>query len=278
MKISIFYFSGTGNTWWVSQEFGKIATERNHVVKLYNIEHADDFDIKTVVLDSDILGIAYPIYGSTYPNIMKSFLEELVKASDSIPTDQKPPYFVLTSMMIFSGDGAVMPDKYLKNGNFALRWALNIPISSNISVPGFRMNPAPENRVKKRKIKAKKNLENFLNKMEKNKKSIQIQWFFLGRFLGWTQRVFLKRAVDAVLNYSVDTDICIKCLKCVKECPVENILYDEISEEFTFLDKCIWCMRCYNFCPTQAVLIKNQYCDPKKFRRLKPISTEYKIK
>jgi len=278
MKISIFYFSGTGNTWWVVQEFKNIAIEQNHIVELHSIEKPSEYDLNNVILNSDILGIAYPIYGSTYPIIMEKFLEELVKTSKSIPAIKKPPCFVLTSMMIFAGDGAIMPGKYLKSANFAFRWALNIPISSNISVRGFRLNPAPEHRIKKRMIKASKTLKKFLDRIERNRKSIQIQWFFLGRFLGWTQRVFLKRSIDAVLNYSVDNDKCTKCMKCVKQCPVENIIYEEISEKFTFLKNCIWCMRCYNLCPTAAILVNGNYCDPKKYRRLKPISKDYTIK
>lgn len=278
MKISVFYFSGTGNTWWVCNEFMKLAKERNHSVQLYNIEKPDEFKLNHIMSDSDVLGIAYPIYGSTFPQITKEFLEALVRISIDIPQDKKPQCFVLTSMMLFSGDGAIMPAKYLKNAQIPFKWALNLAISSNISVPGFRMNPYSEKRIKKHMMKANSRLSKFLDKIELNQKSIQIQLSFIGRFLGWTQRVFLKRSIDAILNYSVDSELCTKCQKCVRQCPVENIVYDEISEQFSFLDNCVWCMRCYNLCPTQAIMVNKHYCDPKKFRRMHPISKEYKIR
>jgi len=41
MKISIFFFSGTGNTWWVTQKIKEIFEEKGHFVELYSIERKD---------------------------------------------------------------------------------------------------------------------------------------------------------------------------------------------------------------------------------------------
>ncbi|MHA1672861.1 MAG: hypothetical protein ACTSYI_04485 [Promethearchaeota archaeon] len=38
MKILLFYFSGTGNTWWPIKEFVRRTQEDHHTVDLYSIE------------------------------------------------------------------------------------------------------------------------------------------------------------------------------------------------------------------------------------------------
>jgi Fe-S-cluster-containing hydrogenase component 2 len=278
MKISIFYFSGTGNTWWICQEFMKIALNSNHDVKLYSIENLEKFEPYRIISESDILGIAYPTYGSDIPKIMKSFIQRIVAEIKEKPLNNKPSIMVLVSEMIFSGDGALVPRKYFHDISLPLKWGKNFALSSNISVPGFRANPADEKTLLKRKERAQHKLLKLIAKIEKNKEDKRPQLGIIGRFLGWIQRVFLDVTIKSLLKLSIDPKLCIKCMKCVNQCPVQNIIYDDESEIFTYLDKCIWCMRCFNFCPTHAILVNGRYCDPKKFKRMKPISKEYTIK
>ena len=273
MKIAVFYFSGTGSTWWVVQQFKKIAENRNHIINLYNIEKAGEFDTQNIISELDIIGFAYPIYGSDMPKIMKSFLNNQMK---KIEIEHKLPVLVLTSMLFFSGDGALLPRKFLDRNKFELKWTKNISLTSNISIPGFKVNPISQEKLNRRMKKAEDIMEKFVLDIENDKKRLRIQWGIAGWFLGGIQRIF-ERSMGYVIKFSADSERCIKCLKCVKECPVENIVYDEISEKIIFNNNCTWCMRCYTRCPTQAVLVRGRYCDPKKFKRLKPISKDYKI-
>ena len=273
MKIALFYFSGTGSTWWVTVQFKKIAEKRDHNVELYSIEQVNEIDLQKIVSSADIVGFAYPIYGSDMPNIMKSFLVDKIK---KIELDHKIPVLVLTSMLFFSGDGALMTNKYLDNAKMELRWTKNISLTSNISIPGFKVNPVSKEKLDRRMSNANEILEEFVINIENGKKQLRPQWGLGGRFLGWIQRIS-EPFMEKVIKFSADPDRCIKCLKCVKECPVENIVYEEISEKITFNNNCIWCMRCYTRCPTQAVLVRGRYCDPNKFERLKPISKDFSI-
>ncbi|MHA1109894.1 MAG: EFR1 family ferrodoxin [Promethearchaeota archaeon] len=273
MKIAVFYFSGTGSTWWAINQFKIIAETRNHTVELYSIEKSEEFNLRDIFSRVDIGGFAYPIYGSDLPQIMKTFLTTHIK---NLESDRKIPVLVINTMLLFSGDGALIIRRFFKKSNLELKWTLNIPLSSNISIPGFRANPVSQEKLDKRMNKAENALENFILDIEAGKKSTKAQWGILGRFLGMFQRVF-EKSVGWLMKYSSDPERCIKCMKCVKECPVENIVYDEIEEKIKFGNNCTWCMRCYTRCPTQAVLVRGRYCDPEKFKRLKPISKDFKI-
>lgn len=50
--------------------------------------------------------------------------------------------------------------------------------------------------------------------------------------------------------YKVNTNRCVKCMRCVKECPVQNIRYK--NGRFSFGMECVGCGRCYFQCPVDA--------------------------
>ena len=51
-------------------------------------------------------------------------------------------------------------------------------------------------------------------------------------------------------RYKIDANKCIKCMRCVNECPINNIEY--IEDKFLFKNKCLMCMRCVMNCPSDA--------------------------
>ena len=53
--------------------------------------------------------------------------------------------------------------------------------------------------------------------------------------------------------YKVDMNKCVKCMKCVKDCPEQNIRFE--NGKFKFSHHCEMCMRCSFYCPTDAFKI-----------------------
>ncbi|TFF90571.1 MAG: flavodoxin family protein, partial [Promethearchaeota archaeon] len=199
IKFIIFYFSGTGNTWWVTKEFANIIEEKGNQVEIYSIENekCDDVNfLKEKIREVDALGIAYPIYGSTAPKIMWTFIEKLKEASEVIEegisqrNEEKTRIsFVITTMALFSGDGALVTRKELETIGFKLIGAINLKMSSNISIPYFPYNPVEKEKLEKRKKKAIEDLEDFYSDLIKEKKHLEGRWNLLGKFGGWMQRV-----------------------------------------------------------------------------------------
>jgi len=52
-------------------------------------------------------------------------------------------------------------------------------------------------------------------------------------------------------KFTVDEDVCIKCGKCAKVCPVDNI--QGTPPEWIHNGRCTSCLACYHYCPTHAI-------------------------
>ena len=55
------------------------------------------------------------------------------------------------------------------------------------------------------------------------------------------------------------TDDRVKCGKCIKVCPVQNISFREGS--IVFADRCVACLGCYHRCPNKAIRYQNKKKD-----------------
>ncbi len=55
--------------------------------------------------------------------------------------------------------------------------------------------------------------------------------------------------------YKVDKKKCIRCRKCMINCPTHNIRYDKNKKKIYFNQNCVMCMRCSLKCPTDAITI-----------------------
>jgi len=201
---------------------------------------------------------------------MWAFLEKLINISKEIPKtssgeENKKFGFSITTMALFSGDGALVAKKQLREIGFEILGAINLKMASNVSIPYFHFDPVEQDKLERRKKKAIVDLKDFYNDLINNKKHLEGRWNLLGKLGGWIQRVGMDWALKKYLKYSVDSDLCTKCMFCVNNCPTNNISYNK--NKFEFSNKCTYCMRCYNFCPTQAILINDKYCDTKKYKR-----------
>jgi ferredoxin len=285
MKFVIFYFSGTGNTWWISREFCRVAENFGHNGEYISIENGvvqPKKYLKHKLEDVDALGIAYPIYGSTAPRIMWDFMESLKEVSGTELGNEKNGVnldkfgFILTTMALFSGDGALVLRGKMEKIGFPLRGAKNFKLASNISIPGFSFNPVDKEKLEKRKKKAKEKLESFIKRIIAGKKNLEGRWNLVGRFGGWIQRKFMDRTLERYINWSADMEKCTICELCLNNCPTENILLND--GKITFLDKCTYCMRCYNFCPTYAITPTDEPTDPEEYKRHRGCTENFKLK
>ncbi|UYP45504.1 hypothetical protein NEF87_001789 [Candidatus Lokiarchaeum ossiferum] len=279
MRFTTFFFSGTGNTWWVTREFSRLVQELGHEAQYYSLEnkaiHDSEF-LKTVFNESDAIGIAYPIYGSTLPKIMWQFLDELGQLDFSKLSNACKVGYTLTSVALFSGDGALVPRKKMKILGLQLQGAMNFQMTSNLSVPFFRYNPVSMEKLESRKNRNRKKMRKLILRLSKGKKCME------GRnplliFVGWLQRIFGEKEISLISKYwSVDRSKCTQCLLCVKDCPTNSIEY--FDDKFIFHKSCTACMRCYNRCPSSAIQIFNRTADPEKYRRFHGPGEGFKIK
>ncbi len=272
MRFSTFYFTGTGNTWWAAREFTSIAKNAGHEAAYYSLESetlqkGGDEMIARIIKESDAIGIAYPVYGSTLPEIMWDFLDRLIRIRRQFPQIERKVGYTLTTMALFSGDGALVPRKKLKQAHFILKGAINLIMASNMGIPYFRYNPVGMEKLERRKAYDRKKLAKLVRRLGSGKKYLEGRNPFLIA-IGFFQRIFMPLEKKIIHKYwSVHMESCTRCMLCVNTCPTDSIEYFEEKDTFTLKSTCISCLRCYNYCPTNSILLFNKGMNTKKYRR-----------
>jgi len=241
----IFFFSGTGNTWWVAEEFSKQLSEKGLATKAYSIETVSQQEINELIKSSTITGFAYPVHASDLPRPMIKFLR-------SLPEETGKKTFIICTQWIWSGDGAAVGASILKDKGYDVLWGEHVLMPNNVAVSVIRLpytnDPAKLKPVLKR---AGRRLDRFADKIISGKVS-RHGFNPVSRFLGSMQRVPYRLVYRRLQNdIAVDHTVCIDCGQCVRLCPVNNIVCSE--GEYLTRGNCIICLRCYNACPVAAI-------------------------
>lgn len=242
MKIAIFQFSGTGNTFFTSciiqEEFAKKEIECD----VFSIEREEEYNI--IIEKYDIVGFGYPIYVSDMPIIYKKFVDKLQIT--------KKRAFVFCTQMLVSGDGAAVGARTIKKKGFMIRQQEHFNLPNNISdfkILKFTKKIKYGKIMKRTKKKANKFVFNIIGNKRKRKGSNVFSFL-----IGFMQRGPFKKFEGSLFGNAikVDDDDCIKCNKCVELCPVGNLI---IEDKVVTRGLCIACYRCINYCPTNSLHI-----------------------
>ncbi len=233
MKTAYCYFSASGNGLDVANKL----QERLKGDIIY-IKDADIISLK----DYERIIIITPLYsfGPAIP------IEDFIKKLRGF--NEKEFYIVIT-FAGFSANSEYILNNIFKENNLKLKniYKIMMPVSfSTVVVPSEKMQNAILKKLPKKidniinsiNIKEeriiKKNIFSFLDKVwEKNKKELSLM----------------------AKDFSVNEN-CIKCQKCVKICPMNNIKM--VDNEVKFYINCCACLACYNQCPTKAIQYKNK--------------------
>ncbi len=246
MKIFAVYFSGTGNTKYAVERFlrgfdGSWA---------HSIEEPLDF--RRAAEDFDTILVAYPIYGSDMPLLMRDFLKtnkQLFAGKNMI---------TLVTQFLFSGDGGRLAYRLVRKDAGRLLASMHIPMPANINMPpimsiknGLEIEPKIE--------KANRKIDRCAECLRQGR-SVHNGWgpfSFLAGFLGqrlWYQLFFVSHYRKKL---RVNPARCIRCGLCVKTCPVDNLTLGDVTVETQ--NTCILCYRCVNQCPVQAITLMSKH-------------------
>lgn len=242
-KIAIFFFSGTGNTWWVTQKLAEVLGEEGHQAREYSIEGLEPGEADRLIRDADVVGFGYPVYGSDLPDPMKGFLTGLA------PVNREA--FIYCTQWLWSGDGARVATEFLHSG-FRVKWAEHFLMPNNVSVSVLRL---PYTNDKKKFARVLKRAEKRARKLAAriSRESPFLRGFSQAAVLsGYLQRGPFRRMYEGLRDdISVDLERCTRCGQCVRLCPVGNLYRSRDSVKAR--GRCILCLRCYSFCPEMAV-------------------------
>jgi len=244
-KISIFYFSGTGNTKLLVDEFKKKFSKKDYRVNVFRIESYNILDHK--LEEDEIVGLFFPVaMFLTYPFI-KNFINK-------IPQANKNYCFVITSMGGFSLClKSYLKYKLIKKNYYPLLYK-EIIMPDNYFL----------NKLDKKDIIINKALTSFISTLHEVQRTIENKAIIKLSYK-WNSVKFFHHILNTLSNFAfyiskknkkyikLDKNSCIKCGICETLCPVKNI---KLLPYPKFLGHCEQCARCYNYCPNNALYRK----------------------
>jgi ferredoxin/flavodoxin len=236
MKISICYFSGTGNTAWVVGQLVQHLTALGEVAQAFSCEQVEPHD--ACLLHGDMLGIAFPVHGSWAPRNFRTFLEAL-------PAGNGLPLFALACAGYAGGDAAWYAARPLAARGYRPFLYANVFMPNNLLYPV----PGPE-QVQKILDKAGRKVARLASRIHARRRHVEgvHPW---GWLIGLLQRPLAPPVERWMIRRLFADEGCTGCGWCAEHCPVGNI--QVTGEQVRFGDACILCMRCFHHCPQQAI-------------------------
>lgn len=234
------YFSGTGNTKHCIEQF---VNEIDDSVSCFSIE---DAEVIYEIQKNDSIILAYPIYFSNLPKIVKDFLVN----NRTYFMDKK--VFIIATMGLFSGDGAGCGARLLARYGANIAGGLHLKMPDCISDEKALKKTTEQNRqlVQMAEVKIKEAAHKF--KSGKPTQEGLGFWYHIAGLFG--QRLWFYRKTKSYSNkLKINAEKCVGCGVCMKLCPLDNLNITDGKAQAQ--GKCTMCYRCVNNCPKQAITL-----------------------
>lgn len=267
MKKIIFYFSGTGNSYYVAKSIANSIDAQLEPTAAYGL-------LDELFFHVDIIGIVFPVYHQGVPNGVKDFIKKIKNLKNkyifAVCTYGDHPCLSLEYL-----------DKLLNKKNAYLSCGFSIQMPYNYISPTFRVkdffksfglrNLTMDEREKVYKVSKNKidKISRYVNEgkegiIEKDAVMIEKIIDYLNLRNTLQKKVWLKVAgYSGGSNISFDQAIkfmdhgfnvnsnCNACGLCKKICPVQNISLENNQPQWNHI--CEQCFACLHWCPQEAI-------------------------
>lgn len=242
MKISILYFSGTGNTKSIALGYEQALKNMDHMVTISSIENVTSLE------EHDVLIIGGPIYAGNMPHE----LIQWVRRNISKATGSKSAIVFSTSAGLQNAHGVKSIGKKLAQKGYSILELPTYEMPRNFYIDKYE--PTPEALQEDQFKNATQKIIDSVNMLQGNK-SIELQDSVL--LIDMMADLFNIMAKSLGKNFSID-ESCISCGVCEFNCPKRNITFKEKK----YHNSCILCTRCIHNCPVNAISYKNKKIEP----------------
>lgn len=265
MKISIFYFSGTGNSFAVARDISQKINGK--LVSISDVMHMNKIHV-----DSDYMGIVFPSYIAPVVGV-PLIIERFVKKISNITSIN---IFAICTCGGYECVNAIPSLAKLQTiikecgGKLSAQYSIRLPMNNldydHIPIP---INRDHDEIIRKGNIKNNDIYNRITNGKGTKFGFAKTLFFYLMMPLYALMRnpimrdlkVKAKESEDSKLTYhelvpltdkSIVVDVnCIGCGMCASVCPVANI--EIVNKRPEFLHKCEMCFACDEWCPQNAI-------------------------
>lgn len=242
-RLAAFYFSGTGNTKYVTERLCAKLSEK-WWPSIFDVCQANDFSDSIIRADRVLL--AFPVYGSSPPIPMRQFIYRHKKLW------QNKVVMIVATQYMFSGDGAAGLGRTLERFGARVEFAEHINMPNNLAdCKMFKIrNDAA---LRKTMAKADRRIDAFAAKILQGRPSRR-GFNVLSHAVGYfCQRRWWRKGESQKRKQLKISSLCSGCGLCAENCPVGNIRIE--NGKARAAGNCALCYRCINLCPRRAITL-----------------------
>lgn len=249
----IFTLSCTGNTRWAADLLAQTTNDR--VVSIPDAIHGDcTYRLRA----GERIGFCLPVHGWRLQPLVRYFIGKLnLVVNTSEGTPHKGPLPNYCYFLITCGDSCGEYGEHLEAALEAK--GLKVKSCCSVIMPESYvglpfMDVDTDLREAEKKMNARSLVLEFADIIAENRSVRKpLHRGALPRFYSRVLGNFFYKFLITDKRFKVDADKCIGCGKCLRQCPVGNIVMTDGKPEWLHSGKCLTCMACYHYCPEKAV-------------------------
>lgn len=235
MKNKLFYFSGTGNSLKVARDLADALGDAE-IIPIPNVMAKDN-----MIIDSESIGIIFPVYMFGMPLIVNEFIKKLNCNKDQYIFAVATYGGQLGSALLQAGESLKERGLKLSAGFSVLMPGNYTPLYGAISIE----------KQQEMSDKEKARIVEIVNIIRVRKPSLIEKNSAIFNFLSSLIYKFCAPRI-----YKMDKGFwadarCNSCGICQKVCPVDNIKIEDGRPKW--LGKCEQCLACLQWCPQEAI-------------------------
>ena len=262
----IFYFSGTGNTKWVASQIADAIGEELFYIP--DLIRKGQYEYEWH--EGERIGFCFPTHGWQPPGIVREFIRKLRMIRPPRPNGH-PSYsgwekdtqafcWALTTCGDNMGEAMTILNKDMAK-NLQLNTTDGQPLQaetlfsvimpeSYVCLP-FMKTDTEEKEAMKIEM-ATLQLPHIIQIIEERHRGIEeLEKGATPRLYSYVIGGYFNKQMITDKKFTVDEDVCIKCGKCAKVCPVDNI--KGTPPAWIHNGRCTCCLACYHHCPVHAI-------------------------